>query len=38
MRALKDLFDIDRTSKFAFVQMVKKTGRTSASAYHQPII
>ena len=24
---------IDRTSKFAFVQLVKKTGRTSASAF-----
>ena len=27
---------IDRTSKFAFVQLVKKTGRTSASAFLMP--
>jgi Integrase core domain len=29
---------IDRTSKFAFVQLVRKTGRTSASAFLVPLI
>lgn len=29
---------IDRTSKFAFVQLVKKTGRTSASAFLMALI
>jgi transposase InsO family protein len=29
---------IDRTSKFAFVQLVKKTGRTSASAFLEALI
>ena len=29
---------IDRTSKFAFVQLVKKTGRTSASAFLESLI
>jgi transposase InsO family protein len=29
---------IDRTSKFAFVQLVKKTGRTSASAFLMAVI
>ena len=29
---------IDRTSKFAFVQLVKKTGRTSASAFLEDLI
>lgn len=29
---------IDRTSKFAFVQLVKKTGRTSASTYLMALI
>jgi len=29
---------IDRTSKFAFVQLVKKTGRTSASAFLAAVI
>src|SRR5438132_857333 len=29
---------IDRTSKFAFVQLVKKTGRTSASAFLDALI
>jgi hypothetical protein len=29
---------IDRTSKFAFVQLVKQTGRTSASAFLQALI
>jgi transposase InsO family protein len=29
---------IDRTSKFAFVQLVKKTGRTSASAFLSALI
>jgi len=29
---------IDRTSKFAFVQLVKKTGRTSASAFLKALI
>ena len=28
----------DRTSKFAFVQLVKKTGRTSASAFLEALI
>lgn len=29
---------IDRTNKFAFVQLVKKTGRTSASAFMKALI
>lgn len=29
---------IDRTSKFAFVQLVKKTGRTSASAFLEALV
>jgi transposase InsO family protein len=29
---------IDRTSKFAFVQLVKKTGRTSAPAFREALI
>ena len=29
---------IDRTGKFAFVQLVKKTGRTSASAFLEALI
>ena len=29
---------IDRTSKFAFVQLVRKTGRTSASAFLEALI
>jgi hypothetical protein len=29
---------IDRTSKFAFVQVVRKTGRTSASAFLMALI
>src|SRR5208282_2845991 len=29
---------IDRTSKFAFVQVVRKTGRTSASAFLEALI
>jgi hypothetical protein len=29
---------IDRTSKFAFVQLVEKTGRTSASAFLEALI
>jgi transposase-like protein len=29
---------IDRTSKFAFVQLVKKTSRTSASAFLEALI
>src|SRR6202030_1695243 len=29
---------IDRTSKFAFVQLVRKTGRTSASAFFEALI
>jgi transposase InsO family protein len=29
---------VDRTSKFAFVQLVKKTGRTSASAFLEALI
>jgi len=29
---------IDRTSKFAFVQLVKKTGLTSASAFLEALI
>src|SRR5258708_16556515 len=29
---------IDRTSKFAFVQLVKQTGRTSASAFLEALI
>jgi hypothetical protein len=29
---------IDRTSKFAFVQLVRKTGRTSAAAFLEALI
>ena len=29
---------IDRTSKFAFVRLVKKTGRTSASVFLEALI
>ncbi|MGY3488076.1 hypothetical protein ACVW1C_005959 [Bradyrhizobium sp. USDA 4011] len=32
------LYAIDRTSKFAFVQPVKKTGRTSAPAFREALI